>query len=54
MAANPNVIPACSVPVGFAVAAGVAGAAVAVSAGAGAAEWITGAVGGDARPSSLT
>ena len=46
MAANPNIIPACSVPVGFAVAAGVAGVAVAVGAAAGAAECITEAVGG--------
>ena len=40
MAANPNVIPTCSVPVGFAVAAGVAGVAVAVGVGQ-AADWIT-------------
>ena len=44
MAANPNVIPTCSVPVGFAVAAGVAGVAVAVGVSHGAADWITEAV----------
>ena len=44
MAANPNVIPTCSVPVGLAVAAGVAGVAVAVGVGHGAADWITEAV----------
>ena len=44
MAANPNVIPTCNVPVGFAVAAGAAGVAVAVGVGHGAADWITEAV----------
>ena len=47
MAANPNVIPTCSVPVGFAVAAGVAGVAVAVGVGQ-AADWVTEAVVGAA------
>ena len=44
MAANPNVIPTCSVPVGFAVAAGVAGVAFAVGVAAGAAGVVCGAV----------
>ena len=41
MAANPNAIPTCGVPVGFAVAAAVAGVAVAVGVGHGAADWIS-------------